>query len=88
MLGEGWDYGKLKNVDIIVDDITQSGVIDVAKKLPATLYNTFEDDPNELKTKKQLDVEELEGSSVEFERGAFFIEIPISFGHFVFKNNN
>ena len=69
-------FGFIKIFSIFVLSINQN------KKLPATLYNTFEDDPNELKTKKQLDVEELEGSSIEFERGAFFIEIPISFGHF------
>lgn len=63
---------------------TQSGVIDVARKLPATLFNVFEDDPNELKTKKQLkedgmDAEEIETCDVEFKKGDFYIEIPLNF---------
>ena len=63
---------------------TQSGIIEVAKKLPATLYNTYEDDPNELKTMKELkeyglDKEELENVADEFSKGQFFIEIPLNY---------
>lgn len=73
-----------KQAIFITDCKTQSGVIDVAKKLPATLFNTFEDDPNELKTRKQLkedgmDAEEIEECSIEFEKGDFFIEIKLNF---------
>ena len=68
----------------ITADRTQSGYIEVAKKLPATLYNTYEDDPNELKTMKQLkedglDREELENVADEFSKGQFFIEIPLNY---------
>lgn len=63
---------------------TQSGIVSDAKKLPATLFNTFEDDPNELKTRKQLkedgmDNEEIEECAIEFEKGTFFIEIPLNY---------
>lgn len=73
-----------KEAIFITDCKTQSGVIDVAKKLPAALYNTFEDDPNELKTRKQLkedgmDAEEIEECSIEFEKGDFFIEVKHNF---------
>lgn len=72
-----------KEAIFITDCKTQSGVIHVAKKLPATLFNTFEDDPNELKTRKQLkengmDTEEIEECSIEFEKGDFFIEIKVN----------
>lgn len=75
---------ELKNPAIFITDCkTQSGVIDLAKKLPATLYNTFEDDPNELKTIKQLkedgmDKEEIEECSIEFSKGEFFIEVKLN----------
>ena len=73
-----------KEAIFISDSKTQSGVIDVAKKLPAKLYNIFEDDPNELKTRKQLkddgmDAEEIENCDVEFEKGEFFIEIKMNY---------
>lgn len=63
---------------------TQSGIIEVSKKLPATLYNTYEDDPNKLKTMKELkeyglDKEELENVADEFSKGQFFIEIPLNY---------
>ena len=72
-----------KEAIFISDCKTQSGIIDVAKKLPATLYNTFEDDPNELKTRKQLkedgmDSEEIEDCGIEFNKGEFFIEIKMN----------
>ena len=63
---------------------TQSGIIEIAKKLPATLYNSYDDDPNELKTMKQLkedglDKEELDQIADEFSKGQFFIEIPLNY---------
>jgi hypothetical protein len=72
-----------KDAIFITDCKTQSGVINVAKKLPATLFNTFDDDPNELKTRKQLkedgmDAEEIEQCSDEFIKGEFFIEIALN----------
>ena len=62
---------------------TQSGIVN-AKKLPYNLYNTYEDDPNELKSKKQLkdegmDNEEIEECGLEFEKGRFFFEIQLNF---------
>ena len=73
-----------KDAIFITECKTQSGVINVAKKLPATLYNTFENDPNELKTRKELkeegmDNEEIKECDIEFNKGEFYIEIALSY---------
>jgi hypothetical protein len=73
-----------KEVVFITECKTQSGVIDVVKKLPSTLFNTYEDDPNELKTRKQLKEEgwgseDIEQCSIEFEKGIFFMEVRFNY---------
>ena len=67
----------------ISDCRTQSGIIQTAKKLPAALYNTHEDDLNELRTKKELlaegiEKEELEDCTIEFKKGEFYIEVALN----------
>lgn len=81
----GLDAQELKKDAIFITECkTQSGIIAIAKKLPASLFNTFDNDPNELKTKKQLkeegmDNEEIEECALEFSKGEFYIEIPLNF---------
>jgi hypothetical protein len=56
-----------------------SGVIEMIKKAPGNLYNTGEDDPAELYTRKQLkehgyDNEEIEEMDIEIQKGDIVIE--------------
>ena len=62
----------------VSDDLCLSGTVTGIGKAKATLYNTFEDDPAELYTMKQLkenyDKEEIESFAIEINRGDFVIK--------------
>lgn len=61
------------------ENLCLSGTVIGIGKAKATLYNTFEDDPTELYTMKQLkengyDKEDIEGFEPEIKRGDFVIK--------------
>lgn len=62
----------------VSDNLCLSGTVTGIGKAKATLYNTFEDDPAELYTMKELkenyDKEEIESFAVEINRGDFVIK--------------
>ena len=62
----------------VSDDLCLSGTIIGIGKARATLYNTFEDDPAELYTMKQLkeryDKEEIESFEIEIKKGDFVMK--------------
>ena len=62
----------------VSDNLCLSGTVTGIGKAKATLYNTFEDDPAELYTMKQLkenyDKEEIESFAIEINRGDFVIK--------------
>ena len=63
----------------VSDDLCLSGTVTGIGKAKATLYNTFDDDPAELQTMKQLkengyDKEDIEGFAIEINKGDFVIK--------------
>ena len=63
----------------VSDDLCLSGTVTGIGKAKATLYNTFDDDPAELYTMKQLkengyDKEDIEGFAIEINKGDFVIK--------------
>ena len=63
----------------VSDDLCLSGTVTGIGKAKATLYNTFDYDPAELYTMKQLkengyDKEDIEGFAIEINKGDFVIK--------------
>ena len=61
------------------ENLCLSGTVTGIGKAKATLYNTFDDDPAELYTMKQLkengyDKEDIEGFAIEINKGDFVIK--------------
>ena len=66
-----------KPISYCSDNLCLSGIVTGIGKAKANLYNTFEDDPAELYTMKQLkeqyDKEEIESFPLEIKKGDFVI---------------